>query len=177
MIGSVKTAWALVGHQLKNHGNDGINLITEYLLLMMYNSFPGQLPVEEKYYTAIIDDDTPMEYLVPTTSEVGVCTTALVNFLTLTHNNFIERCRVLVADNDQRYIDGWCVSCSQIPCLKYPAWCTGSSIWVGAAWPLYLLHNYRQTIFLLALDDIDTFKSLDQVTILVTETCMYISTF
>ena len=44
-----------------------------------------------------------MEYLVPTTSEAGVCTTALVDFLTLTHNNFIERCRGLVAEDDQRY--------------------------------------------------------------------------
>ena len=45
-----------------------------------------------------------MEYLIPTTSEAGVCTTALVDFLTLTHNNFIERCRGAVAENDQRYI-------------------------------------------------------------------------
>ena len=50
----------------------------------------------------MIDDDTKMEYLVPTTSEAGVCTTALVDFLTLTHNNFIERCRGLVAENDQK---------------------------------------------------------------------------
>jgi hypothetical protein len=43
-----------------------------------------------------------MEYLVPTTSDAGVCTTALVDFLTLTHNNFIEMCRGVVAENDPR---------------------------------------------------------------------------
>ena len=64
----------------------------------------GRLPVEEKYYVAYIYDNTPMEYLVPTTSEAGVCTTALVDFLTLTHNNFIERCRGLVARDDQRLL-------------------------------------------------------------------------
>ena len=58
--------------------------------------------MEEKFYVAVISDTTTMEYLVPTTSEAGVCTTALVDFLTLTHNNFIERCRTLVAENDQR---------------------------------------------------------------------------
>ena len=60
--------------------------------------------MEDKYYVALIDDDTRMEYLVPTTSEAGVCTTALVDFLTLTHNSFIERCIKLVSENDQRYI-------------------------------------------------------------------------
>ena len=45
-----------------------------------------------------------MEYLVPTTSEAGVCTTALVDFLTLTHNNFIERCRGLIAEDDKKYV-------------------------------------------------------------------------
>ena len=64
----------------------------------------GRLPVEEKYFKAVIDDNTPMEYLIPTTSEAGVCTTALVDFLTLTHNTFIERCRTLVSEDDQRYI-------------------------------------------------------------------------
>ena len=62
----------------------------------------GRLPLEERYYIPTIDDDTKMEYLVPTTSEAGVCTTALVDFLTLTHNNFIESCRGLVAENDPR---------------------------------------------------------------------------
>ena len=67
------------------------------------SSYAGRLPLEEKFYIPVIDDETKMEYLVPTTSEAGVCTTALVDFLTLTHNNFIERCRGVVAGKDQRY--------------------------------------------------------------------------
>jgi hypothetical protein len=67
--------------------------------------FSGRLPVEEQFYVTVIDDDTKMEYLVPTTSDAGVCTTALVDFLTLTHNNFIATCGALVGENDQRYVD------------------------------------------------------------------------
>ena len=67
--------------------------------------FLGRLPVEDRFYVTVIDDDTKMEYLVPTTSEAGVCTTALVDFLTLTHNNFIATCRAHVGENDQRYIN------------------------------------------------------------------------
>ena len=101
MIGSVKAAWALVGHKLKNHGNT--IWLVNYSLVLRFSMFLGRLPVEEKFYVAVINDDTKMEYLVPTTSDAGVCTTALVDFLTLTHNNFIERCRTLVAEHDQRY--------------------------------------------------------------------------
>ncbi len=43
--------------------------------------------------------DTPIEYLIPTTSNAGVCTTALVDFLTLTHNDFIERCQSLMSND------------------------------------------------------------------------------
>lgn len=65
-------------------------------------SFSGRLPIEEKYCSTIINDDTPMEYLIPTTSDAGACTTALVDFLALKHNNFVERCRALMAENSQR---------------------------------------------------------------------------
>ena len=75
---------------------------TVYTSTNFNHKFPGRLPVEEKYYVAVIDDETPMEYLVPTTTEAGVCTTALVDFLTLVHNNFIERCRALTAGNDPK---------------------------------------------------------------------------
>ena len=103
MIESVKAAWALVGHKLKNHSSLYFDTIIERST-MYVSAFLGRCPVEEKYYVATIGDDTPMEYLVPTTSEAGVCTTALVDFLTLIHNNFIERCRGLAKENDQRYV-------------------------------------------------------------------------
>jgi hypothetical protein len=70
----------------------------------------GRLPLEENYYIPTIDDETKMEHLVPTTSEAGVCTTALVDFLTLTHNNFIKRCRELVDKDDQKYNPLRCIT-------------------------------------------------------------------
>ena len=81
-------------------------MVTNVSLLLVYvarHDSLGRLPLDEKYYNPMIDSDTKMECLIPTTSEAGVCTTALVDFLTLTHNSFIERCRGLVAENDPRY--------------------------------------------------------------------------
>ena len=102
MVASFKAAWALVGHKLKNHGNTKLIWMINNICFKNLN-VSGRLPVEEKFYVAVINDDTKMEYLVPTTSEAGVCTTALVDFLTLTHNSFIEMCRKLMAEHDQRY--------------------------------------------------------------------------
>ena len=44
---------------------------------------------------------TPLEYLIPTTTGAGVCTTALVDFLTLIHNDFIQKCHNIVAKDDK----------------------------------------------------------------------------
>lgn len=66
----------------------------------------GRLPVQNKYFVAKIGDDTSMEYLIPTTSNSGVCSTALVDFLTLTHNKFIERCRAVLEKLNQGYVFG-----------------------------------------------------------------------
>ena len=63
----------------------------------------GRLRVKEEYLIPAFTDDTPLEYIIPTTTEAGACTTALVDFLTLTHNNFIERCQSLVSSEEQRY--------------------------------------------------------------------------
>ena len=103
MISCFKAAWNLVGHKLKNHGTIVLIQINDVRILIFMYSLTGGLPVDEKYYIPAIDDNTPLEYLVPTTSEAGVCTTALVDYLTLTHNSFIERCRAVVAENDKRY--------------------------------------------------------------------------
>ncbi len=65
----------------------------------MDNYTPGRMPVKEDDWIPAIGMDTPIEYLVPTTSNAGVCTTALVDFLTLTHNDFIERCQSLISSD------------------------------------------------------------------------------
>ena len=101
MIASFKSAWALVGYKLKHHGS------FIYINLSITSAKPaililGRLPVEEKYCLAVIDDDTSMEYLIPTTSEAGVCSTALVDFLALSHNKFIEKCKSTLTRLKQR---------------------------------------------------------------------------
>ena len=58
--------------------------------------------MEEHLYLPAITMDTPLEYLIPTTSSAGVCTTSLVDYLTLTHNNFIEKCRDFMVGGDER---------------------------------------------------------------------------
>ena len=37
----------------------------------------------------VIDEHTNIAYLIPTTSGEGVCSTGLLDFLVITHNNFI----------------------------------------------------------------------------------------
>ena len=57
----------------------------------------GRLPVEEECLMPEITNNTAIEYLIPTTMGKGRCTTSLVDFLVLTHNNFIETSRSLVS--------------------------------------------------------------------------------
>ena len=51
-----------------------------------------RLKVEEKHLLPSFTLDTSLEYLIPTTVGAGACTTALTDFLVLTHNNFIKTC-------------------------------------------------------------------------------------
>ena len=61
--------------------------------VLLPHALPARLRIEEKHILPAITDDTPLEYIIPTTIGAGACTTALVDFLILTHNNFIEKCR------------------------------------------------------------------------------------
>ena len=82
-----------------NH-NDYWDCIRSYSVLIL--SSPGRLRVKEEYLVPAITAETPLEYIIPTTTEAGAYTTALVDFLTLTHNDFIERCRSLISNQEQR---------------------------------------------------------------------------
>jgi hypothetical protein len=62
----------------------------------------ARLRVEEKYLIPAITLNTTLEYLIPTTTEAGACTTALVDFLVLSHNDFIEKCRATVSKDPMR---------------------------------------------------------------------------
>lgn len=66
-----------------------------------YHIDTARLKVDEKYLLASFTLDTPLEYLIPTTVGAGACTTALTDFLVLTHNDFIETCRAIVIKQTQ----------------------------------------------------------------------------
>lgn len=46
--------------------------------------------------------DTTLEYLIPTTTGPGACTFALVDYLVLVQNGFIEHCRNLLFGSYRR---------------------------------------------------------------------------
>lgn len=62
----------------------------------------GRLRVKEEYLLPSITLETTLEYLIPTTTEAGACTTSLVDFLVLAHNDFIEKCRDTVCKDKRR---------------------------------------------------------------------------
>ncbi len=60
--------------------------------------------MEEEYLVPAIDDDTPLEYLIPTAEGRGACTTALVKYLVLIHNHFIQSCRKIAEKQPERFV-------------------------------------------------------------------------
>lgn len=49
--------------------------------------------------------ETRLDFLIPTTSGHGRCTTALVDYLVQTHNAFIERCQAVTQEKQKRKSD------------------------------------------------------------------------
>ena len=72
---------------------------TVMVLLFM---FAARLRVEEAYLGHDFSDDTTLDFLLPTSEGAGACTSALVDFLVLQHNNFIERCRAVMKEREMR---------------------------------------------------------------------------
>ena len=62
----------------------------------------ARLRIDEVHLLPAITENTLLEYLIPTTTGAGACTTALVDFLVLVHNNFIEGCRGIVTEQETR---------------------------------------------------------------------------
>lgn len=94
-IESLKKAWTLVSHMLKTHSR---HLNKHCVDFMVVCNYAGRLRLEDQHILPMITGDTPLEYLIPTTSGAGALTTALVDYLILTHNDFIEKCSSRVAE-------------------------------------------------------------------------------
>ena len=58
----------------------------------------------ENIFPQSISGSTSLQYLIPTTSGAGVCTTSLVDFLVLTHNDFIMKCHSREALKDDKLV-------------------------------------------------------------------------
>ena len=67
-----------------------------------YYVHTARLRIDEAHLLPAITENTPLEYLIPTTTGAGACTTALVDFLVLVHNDFIEGCRGIVTEQETR---------------------------------------------------------------------------
>ena len=120
MVESLQKAWELVGDKLRDHGKYCTHTLTPLLSTFIPSpslppfsphSSPPSLPpshntarlkVEDKHLLPSFTLDTSLEYLIPTTVGAGACTTALTDFLVLTHNNFMEKCRGIVLEQKQR---------------------------------------------------------------------------
>jgi len=62
----------------------------------------GRLRLEDDHCLPAITKDVHLEYLIPTTTGAGALTTALVDFLVVTHNDFIYMCSHRVAEKTKR---------------------------------------------------------------------------
>ena len=104
LVSSLSNAWELVHERLPEHGEWIVSMYAIYLFhAFITNWILARLRVDHKYLIPSISLDTKLDYLIPTTTGAGVCTSSLVDFLVCTHNSFIGKCR------DQEY-DNMCAS-------------------------------------------------------------------
>ncbi len=98
----MRKAWILVGNHLKTHGKN-VFLQVNSFYVRAASLLIARLPLEDQYCLPAITNDVPLEYLIPTTTGAGALTVSLVDYLVLTHNDFIEKCSSKVMDKTQRY--------------------------------------------------------------------------
>ena len=60
--------------------------------------------LEDTHFLPAITDEVSLEYLIPTKSGAGALTTALVDFLIKTHNDFVNMCCEKVEETTKRYM-------------------------------------------------------------------------
>lgn len=51
-----------------------------------------------------IAENTALQYLIPTTTGPGICSFALVDYLVVQHNSFMEMCQGVMSEEDKRYL-------------------------------------------------------------------------
>lgn len=75
------------------------------LYLCIANFFDkARIRVGEKLLSELpqVSEDTTLQFLIPTTTGPGVCSFALVDYLIVQHNSFIDMCQVMMSEQDKR---------------------------------------------------------------------------
>lgn len=72
--------------------------------LLQTNFFTARVKVKHRFLEKLmcISEDTPLKYIIPTTTGPGTCSLALVDYLVLQHNTFIDWCQKVVVGDDKR---------------------------------------------------------------------------
>ena len=75
---------------LVNNGQRSIDIIITSIDTTTLHTI-GRFNVPEEYVAAVpvINNNTNIAYLIPTTTREGMCSTMLLDFLVTTHNEFI----------------------------------------------------------------------------------------
>ena len=90
LVESFHKAWKLVNSFLPNYGKQLLcSVAYAYVVICAYI---GRRRVPKELLIKMPDtpQSIPLAYLIPTTTGKGICSTALVDFLVSTHNDFIE---------------------------------------------------------------------------------------
>ena len=111
MLQSFASAWSLVKDKLRDHGRTCFfynGCVAKFKITLPYfNNFvlcPARVKVEQRFLDDLqnISESTTLQYLIPTTVGPGACSFALVDYLVLQHNNFIEMCQGVAEGDDRR---------------------------------------------------------------------------
>ena len=69
---------------------------------VLYSAFLDRLKIDVANMVEDFHEDLLMEHLISTCSGNGVITTALVDFLAITHNRFVRNCHKAIEQSVKR---------------------------------------------------------------------------
>ncbi len=84
-----------------NFGDEACLLTHDCLISTTAKSY---LLMDEKDLIPSIDHSTPLKYLIPTAEGPGACTIALMKYLVLLHNHFIQSCIDIAEKQPERFV-------------------------------------------------------------------------
>ena len=101
----LKKAWRLIREELPQYGKCMYVVFSKECsccVLLCFCCCLARLRVDGEDLMPDVTMETRLDFLIPTTSGHGRCTTALVDYLVQTHNAFIERCQAVTQEKQKR---------------------------------------------------------------------------